>query len=605
MARGVKYLGDKACVECHDGKVTSYHHHPMGRSMAEPAAVARKDFGPDMLRSSFESGGSRFQVERRGRRVFHEEVYCSQGKEIADLRSEVRLVVGSGNQGRSYLIERDGFLFQSPISWYSRKEEEAHASSGRAAVQHWDISPGYAGNLMHFNRPIGKACLFCHSNSVRAAEDTVNRYRPPVFSGQASIGCERCHGPGELHVRFHKAGKKAGEIDRTIVNPGKLEPALRDAVCQQCHLRGEVRVVRRGKDIFDFRPGMPLQEVLSVFVLPPGPADRLKSVSHVEQMRVSRCFRESKPDHKLGCISCHDPHSQPRQSARVAFYRKRCLACHQDKGCSVAPAERRKKQPQDSCIACHMPPTDSKDVVHAAVTDHRVLRSPDQELDQVPDMQSEGLPLVHFHRDQQLGDDEEQTRDLGMALIKYVQEATVMDEKQRQHVLGLGLSYLAGSLERAPNDVPAREAVAYTLLQQQRPEEAMQTLAPVLRKSPRRERALFYAVQALMAQDKKEEALSHCRRLLKVNPYFPHYHLALAQLLADKRQWDAAVKACRQALKLDPALLAARVILITSYVHRGQKDKARAEFAVVEALKPPDPDNLRRWFREQMQGRED
>jgi tetratricopeptide (TPR) repeat protein len=108
-----------------------------------------------------------------------------------------------------------------------------------------------------------------------------------------------------------------------------------------------------------------------------------------------------------------------------------------------------------------------------------------------------------------------------------------------------------------------------------------------------------------MAQDKKEAALRYCHQLLIVNPYFPHYHLALARLLADKHQWDTAARACRQALKLDPALLSARVILVTSYLRRGQKDKARAEFELVEAQRPPDPENLRRWFREQMQGKED
>ena len=40
---------------------------------------------------------------------------------------------------------------------------------------------------------------------------------------QRGIDCERCHGPGELHVKEKLAGivvDTANEIDFTIVNPG-------------------------------------------------------------------------------------------------------------------------------------------------------------------------------------------------------------------------------------------------------------------------------------------------------------------------------------------------------------------------------------------------
>ena len=91
---------------------------------------------------------------------------------------------------------------------------------------------------------------------------TLNRYEPPIFQGHA-IGCERCHGPGELHVE--RGGVSAGP-DLTIVNPGRLAPALRESVCQQCHLQGWFRFPRAGRDSFDFRPGLPLHRFLAVFV---------------------------------------------------------------------------------------------------------------------------------------------------------------------------------------------------------------------------------------------------------------------------------------------------------------------------------------------------
>ena len=62
-------------------------------------------------------------------------------------------MIGSGRQGAAYLVEHDGFLFESPLTWYSRK-------------QRWDLSPGFEAFNYHFDRPIQPNCLFCHANRV-------------------------------------------------------------------------------------------------------------------------------------------------------------------------------------------------------------------------------------------------------------------------------------------------------------------------------------------------------------------------------------------------------------------------------------------------------
>ena len=60
-----------------------------------------------------------------------------------------------GGRGVAYLIERDGFLFQSPITWYSRERR-------------WDLSPGYEKSNVHFDRPIGpRACSATRTGSSR------------------------------------------------------------------------------------------------------------------------------------------------------------------------------------------------------------------------------------------------------------------------------------------------------------------------------------------------------------------------------------------------------------------------------------------------------
>jgi predicted CXXCH cytochrome family protein len=318
---GVKYVGDKVCAGCHGKLTRAYHGHPMGRSASMPGE------GPERIPDTILTDNLRLSVQWQGKQLIHRVSYLDNaGKPLAGVPSAqaaIAFVLGSGTQGRAYVVDHDGYLYQSPLSWYSR-------------IKKWDLSPGYQHNFRHFNRPIPFRCLFCHGDGAHAVEGTVNRYQSPLVL--RAIGCERCHGPGELHVAARQRGDDLGAVDPTIVNPHHLTPALREDVCLQCHLVGKLSVVRRGRSLAAYRPGLPLSAFLSVFVDPPEDADNYKAVGHPEQLHVSRCYTASKG--KLGCTSCHDPHQEPAPAQRVAHYRAACLSCHQESSCHLPVAQR-------------------------------------------------------------------------------------------------------------------------------------------------------------------------------------------------------------------------------------------------------------------------
>jgi predicted CXXCH cytochrome family protein len=591
----VRYVGDAACADCHPKHARTYRQHPMGQSLAPVAAASPLERYDEAAHNPFRAAGFLYRVEREAGRALHRETAGEPGgPPLTDLAEEVRFAVGSGQRGRAYLIDHDGYLFASPVTWYPTKGI-------------WDLSPGYEKRNPHFTRPITPDCLFCHCNQAEHVADTVNRYRPPVFPGQLTVGCERCHGPGELHVRRQQAEPPAAGPDDTIVNPGRLAPPLREAVCQQCHLQGQQRVLRRGRGAFDYRPGLPLHLFLSDFVRKPEYAEDNKFVGAVEQMHASRCFQGSAGEAQLGCVSCHDPHERPAPAQKVAFYRGRCLNCHREdeaaggpqkqRACSVPAAARRATSKDDSCIDCHMPSTGST-INHTAVVDHRVPRRPAPPRATAPlAPRLEQVPLAPFHPDLAGPEDEEVARGLGIALVE---TADSQPEGRARQLAGWALPLLEAALATEPEDPPAWEARGNALWFLGRREEALAAYEKALEQAPRREAVLARAAALALRLNRPAAARTFAGRAVAVNPWNASHHLELAKVHARGRDWRAAAGEAGQALRLNPAHVPARSLLVTCYAQLGERGRAEAEFKALAGLSPPERQAaLRRWFAEQ------
>src|SRR5262249_8447781 len=128
----VKYVGDESCAACHPTQAETYRHHPMGRALAPIADIAgRQRYGKETHNPfhPFEQFNLELLVQPHDGKDLHKQsLLNADGKTILEHEDSVDFVLGSGTRGRSYLINRDGFLFQSPISWFSQ-------------AQVWDLSP--------------------------------------------------------------------------------------------------------------------------------------------------------------------------------------------------------------------------------------------------------------------------------------------------------------------------------------------------------------------------------------------------------------------------------------------------------------------------------
>jgi Tfp pilus assembly protein PilF len=512
-------------------------------------------------RTLFEFQGLEYSIEQRDRQVWHKEVRRDEARQvIAQVQVPVEYVIGSGRRGFSYVVVRDNFLVESPITWYAR-------------AARWGPSPGYEDGNHHFDRPLQPGCLFCHTNHVEPVGGALNEYQPPPFRGHA-IGCERCHGPGQLHVRrpIGEGGK-----DLTIVNPADLEHSLRDAVCEQCHLSGTQRVERPGARFQDYRPGLPLHRFWTV-VVPESLATSGKFVGQVEQMRDSRCYQAT--GGALGCISCHDPHRLPSAAERVAYYQGRCLQCHADRGCSLPASERLVKVQDDSCIECHMPRSRmTSDIPHVTMTDHRVLRHGSSTKAAEAKGQADERParrgsLVPFHRHVMTAAEQSAAR-RELAIV-YSREGAVGAAK--------ALPWLEAALAADPRDVPVWQAKGVALGWLNRPEEGLEAFRTALNLAPGRELLLREAAQGAELAGASSTARQYWQRAIDVNPWRSDYPTAVARLCVEAGDWQGAVTACRQALRLNPANVEVRRWLVQSLLSLGDHAAAQAEQAILQGF---------------------
>ncbi len=546
-----EYVGSEACRSCHADQGASFRSCGMGRSMAE-LDPAREP--PD---AAFDHPPSkhRYEVRRKDGRLWHRELLLGAGPpEVVLAEYPVRYVIGSGSHVRMYAVEADGFLVESPVSWY-------------AARSAWGLSPGYdAPDQAGFARPIPEGCLYCHAGRAAAVGASMHR----MHVSEPAIGCERCHGPGSLHVARHKgrgpADGPAGETDFTIVNPAHLSRDLAEAVCQQCHFHTRATAITRGRKESDYRPGLPLQDFRQEYSLRV-PNKPMTVVGHVEQMHLSRCYQGSD---NFSCLTCHDPHDPPPSQGRDAHYNRICTGCHRPEACTVDDQRRRKQSPDNDCVQCHMPRSPTE-VPHVAFTHHRVgIHDRSPEAPAAEPGQEELQSLLDLSRLSPV----DRKRSLGLA---YLDQATRPENpwdapRYRQRAWGLlseareaGLrdTTLDASLARVRSELGQADVLADVERALDHPDLAGQDRCIML----------YLRAYGRVKDGRPEEALADLRELTDLRRH-PADWLLRADCERALGRPDAAAEALATAARINPRLWEVHRDLADYYARHGDAERA-------------------------------
>ncbi len=321
--RGIRYVGNKACIECHKEEAQQLHT-PMGQAL-EVAPDCRIVTAKGKL--TFRNGPYTYTIAREGNAVLYS---------IADGRSSITKPIlycfGQGHVGQTFLFRHNDMLYETRVSYFEKLRGLDFTIGHRPAIP--ASLEDALGRAIAGEEP--QQCFGCHTTgAVQGMELKLDQLSP-------GVGCEACHGPGEKHL----AAMKAKNLDEPqIFNPGGLGGhELSQSFCGTCHTSFEQAMLLPGQSGINnirFQP---------------------------YRMFNSRGHNTNDP--RVSCLACHNPHEKLQKD--TAYYDQKCLACH----LTTAKEKKTERRSADACpvsttkcATCHMPKVELQGM-HAEFTDH-------------------------------------------------------------------------------------------------------------------------------------------------------------------------------------------------------------------------------------------
>jgi hypothetical protein len=352
------YAGDQACASCHDKEARTYATTPHATDSSLPTAktvLGNFTTGQNVLATA--NPNLIFAMVAADNGFYESAANIHNPEHPSGEAARIDLVIGSGRRGQTYLYWKGDQLFELPVSYW-------------AFTHQWINSPGYVDGKVDFLRPIETRCLECHVTRFDSTPPPDNRYaRSSLVLG---IGCERCHGPGRLHVERESGvhPPRAGSTEIAIVNPARLPLDRQLDLCALCHAGAGEPIAPS----LTFQAGDSLTQFVKI-TAPPANTPIDVHGNQVGALEASKCFTSG----KLTCSTCHNVH-QTQETADA--FSSHCLQCHQVQACGryrqLGQAIRGR------CVECHMPIGQSQvltaaaqgETFHARMRTHRIAIYP-------------------------------------------------------------------------------------------------------------------------------------------------------------------------------------------------------------------------------------
>ena len=314
-----------ACAKCHVEALTqpsTYMAHAL--ETVEDTKVLSEH---PLLTATI--GNYTYRIERKGN---ESEYSVTDGVNTVTL--PIRWTMGASSAlGQTYLLEKDGALYESRVSWF-RELQGLDLTMGYAGTTPRDIDEA-AGRMIHQDEKL--KCFGCHStDAVKGRQLTWDTLRP-------GVQCSHCHTGTAEHLaamQLTPPPPVPPELKKLIGMPAEQAANF----CGQCH--------RTWAEI----ASQPNPGIANIRFQP-------------YRLTGSKCFDPDDP--RISCLACHNPHHDFSDPKKVSFDRQ-CLSCHAN-GKAAAPKAGAKACPvaKEKCASCHMPQIELPGA-HYKFTDHRI-----------------------------------------------------------------------------------------------------------------------------------------------------------------------------------------------------------------------------------------
>jgi tetratricopeptide (TPR) repeat protein len=450
-----------------------------------------------------------------------------------------------GKADEVYFGWQDDELRELPVGWL-------HSHGCWGAQQFSDPHSGPDATREGTTR-----CLECHTTWFSHNRGSINRYRPESI--QHGVTCERCHGPAEKHVSYHRLHPDDRQPHQ-IVSPSTFTRDQKMALCGQCH---SATIFRRSAP-FSYTPGEPLETHFRQHQNAHFEDDSV--ANQVKYLSQSRCFQQSD---SLTCLTCHSPHHTmtPQQQGAVS-----CAQCHQSSDCLEQP--RIPEHLRSECASCHMPQyarlavrfhTDEERYVFPVrATQHRIGVYPE----------SRDAALLDFLQRNEPETEAQSIRELQQKLrIHWLAQA---DQRQKEHRLVAAIGAV-------------REAARF-----ERTSEVQSRLGDLIQLQTEVE-AHFSAAMQLQAAGRFQDAIAELQKLLQIKPDHAMAHAKIGTFLAVLNQPKQAREMLAKSIPLDPDNSYGHNMLGWLAYLEGDGQTAAHHFQQAEEIYPYTMENNYRW----------
>ena len=340
---GVAFAPNEACLGCHPEQAAPWQnsHHALAMQEATSQTVLG-DFNGALLTE----GDTTFRFLKGEGKDFRVRIQQGEGE-----AREYRIPYTFGvHPLQQYLLELPGGRLQALTvvfdvekkAWYSLYPDGAVGSdpafSSMGRYQNWNVM-----------------CAECHSTAFEKNYDSKTDTYASTWA-EINVSCQSCHGPGEQHVAWARAGADA-EVERKGL-VGALAEGHADAqieTCAACHSR------RHRVSPSDTVGGVFLDDFMPE-TLDAGLYEADGQI--LEEVYVHGSFLQSRMYASgVTCADCHDPHGLGLVREGDAL----CVRCHglepdprfpqlvQHRYDSVDHHGHDPSSAAARCVTCHMP----------------------------------------------------------------------------------------------------------------------------------------------------------------------------------------------------------------------------------------------------------